>query len=221
MNVLTDRQAAILAYVREQIEVHHRPPCRGDITDRFGYASRSTAEHQLRKLEEMGYIEVLSGSRGIRLLPPAKSQVTLQFELPLIGNIAAGTPIQAETNIETRIPIDPRLFRPRADFLHRVSGHSMKEADILDGDIVGIHAQAEALNNQIVAAVVLDRRSGEELITLKRYVRRGTHVILKPENSNPRYQRIEIDLAATDRDSQEAISFRIAGIFAGLIRFPK
>jgi repressor LexA len=221
MNPLTERQAEILAYVREQIEVHHRPPSRADITDRFGYASRSTAEHQLRKLEQMGYIEVLTGSRGIRLLEPARSQVSLQFELPLIGNIAAGTPILAETNVEARIPIDPSLFRPRADFLHRVSGHSMKEADILDGDIVGIHAQSEALNNQIVAAVVLDRRTGEEMVTLKRYIRRGTCVILKPENSSPRYQPIEIDLAATGSDSQEETSFRIAGVFAGLIRIPR
>ncbi len=220
MNPLTDRQAEILAFVREQIEIHHRPPTRADITSRFGYVTRSAAEHQLRKLEQLGYIEVLPGSRGIRLLEPAKSQMAMQYILPLIGNIAAGTPILAEVNVETRIPIDPSLFRPRADFLHRVVGHSMKEADIHDGDIVGIRAQSDALNNQIVAAVVRDPKTGEEAITLKRYLRRGSRVILKPENSSPRYQPIEIDLAQPDA-SQEESAFRIAGVFAGLIRVPQ
>jgi repressor LexA len=221
MEPLTDRQAQILTYLQEQITKHGLPPTRADIADRFGFRSRASAEDQLRVLQRKGYIELVADSpRGIRLTDPARSVVLLQHELPLIGAIAAGTPILAAVNVESCMVIDPGVFRPRADFLHRVVGHSMKEADIHDGDIVGIHAQADASNNQIVAAVVRDRKTGEEAITLKRYLRRGSRVILKPESSSPRYQPFEIDLAQADVSQDEA-PFRIAGVFAGLIRVPR
>jgi len=130
----------------------------------------------------------------------------------------AGTPITAETNVDTWLKIDPELFHPRADFLHRVSGHSMREANILDGDIVGIHAQEDADNGQIVAAVMPHPRTGDDEITLKRYFRKGRKITLKPENSAPSYRPIEIDLAPLDDEGQEQTPFRIAGVYAGLIR---
>jgi repressor LexA len=218
---LTARQSEILEFLFRQMEEQGMPPTRGDIAARFGF-SRAAADEQLRKLADRGYIELSNVARGIRLLEPAVQLKPAQpFELPLIGQIAAGSPILAAVNVEIRIPIDPGLFKPKADFLHRVSGHSMKDADILDGDLVGIHAQSEAHNNQIVAAVILDTKTGEETITLKRYFKRGLVVTLKPENDNPRYRPIEIDLSMSGEDSQEAGVFRIAGIFAGLVRVPK
>lgn len=167
-----------------------------------------------------GFIELVPGNaRGIRLLKEEEdAALSHQFELPLIGSIAAGTPITAETNVDTWLRIDPELFHPRADFLHRVSGHSMKEANILDGDIVGIHAQEDADNGQIVAAVMPHPKTGEDEITLKRYFRRGKKITLKPENSAPAYKPLEIDLAPLEGDSQEQTPFRIAGVYAGLIR---
>jgi repressor LexA len=222
MSSLTARQSEILEYIRETIRHSGAPPTRADICEAFGFSSPNAAESHLRALVGRGLIELIPGSaRGIRLLDQAHQALTVQYELPLVGRIAAGSPITAEQNVETRVVVDPQLFRPRADFLHRVSGHSMKEADILDGDLVGIHEQPDADNGQIIAAVLPDRRTGEDAITLKRYYRRGSKVILKPENSAPSYKPIEIDLAEVDPDSQDAPLFRIAGIFAGLIRIPR
>jgi repressor LexA len=157
-------------------------------------------------------------ARGIRLLEAAEQALTLQYELPMIGRIAAGTPLTANENIEERLVVDPELFRPRADFLHRVSGHSMQDAGILDGDLVGIHRQDTADNGQIVAAVLPDARTGDDRITLKRYLRRGHRITLKAENSAPEYAPIEVDLAHT---AEGGPAFRIAGIYAGLIRRPR
>jgi repressor LexA len=216
---LTARQTEILEFLVQQMEEQGMPPTRGDIAAHFRF-SRAAADDQLRKLADRGYIALSNVARGIHLLGPAlQLKPAKQFELPLIGKIAAGTPILADVNIDSRVVIDPALFRPSADFLHRVSGHSMQEAGILDGDLVGIHAQSQADNNQIVAAVIADPKTGEDMITLKRYIRRGRRqVILKPENSHPRYKPIEIDLSQFDSDSQDQWPFRIAGIFAGLFR---
>jgi repressor LexA len=230
MSQLTTRQAEILRFIRDSVNRSGTAPTRTDICTAFGFSSPNAAEAHLRALATKGYIELVPNSaRNIRLMEEPGTPLTQQFELPLIGSIAAGTPITAEENIETRLAIDPGLFRPRADFLHRVSGESMIEADIQDGDLVAIHAQADALNGQIVAAVITDRSTGEEQITLKRYLRRGSRVTLKPENSSPRYRPIEIDLAGgvagglggDSSDSQDLPIFRIAGIFAGLIRAPR
>ena len=139
----------------------------------------------------------------------------------IMEHFMSGQPIMAEENIDETIRIDPDLFHPRADFLHRVSGHSMKDVGILDGDLVGIHYQPDADNGQIIAAALYDRRSGREAITLKRYFRRGNKIRLESENSDPKYKTIEIDLAQQDEDSQEDAQFRIAGLYAGLIRRPR
>lgn len=219
MEALTDRQAEILRFVRDCLRDNGAPPTRADIAQRFGFNSPNAAERHLRALEAKGYIEMAPGAaRNIRLLTDLDEVVALQFELPLVGRIAAGTPITAPDNVETRVVVDPELFRPRADFLHRVSGHSMRDVGILDGDLVGVHAQETADNNQIIAAALWDPRSGDERITLKRYVRRGNKVILKSENSGPGYEPIELDLAALRTAEDERPPFRIAGIYAGLIR---
>lgn len=222
MNELTERQAEILEYVRQSLRDKGAPPTRADISQTFGFSSPNAAERHLRAIEAKGYIELVSGSaRGIRLLDDVLPSLTQQFELPLIGRIAAGTPITATENVESRIVVDPGLFRPTADFICRISGHSMKEAGILDGDLVGIHHQVTADNGQIVAAVIPDRRTGDDQITLKRYYHRGRRISLHSENSAPGYEPIEIDLSDLDPETHEPPRFRIAGIYAGLIRIPR
>lgn len=220
MDTLTDRQTEILEFVRQNLIERGAPPTRADIAKQFGFSSPNAAERHLRALETKGYIEMLPGSsRNIRLLVEADTPLTHQFGLPLIGSIAAGSPLTASVNIESQVSVDPDLFRPRADFLHRVSGLSMMEAGILDGDLVGIHQQDNANNGQIIAAVLPDTKTGDDRITLKRYFRRGNLITLKAENSNPGYEPIEIDL--TPREEDEAPRFRIAGLYAGLIRIPR
>ncbi len=219
---LTERQAAILEFIQESLDNAGIPPSRADIARRFGFRTRSAADDHLRALAAKGYLELIPGrARGIRLRDSAARALAHRHALPLVGRIAAGTPITAAGNIETWLQVDPGLFRPRADFLHRVAGHSMREAGILDGDLVGIHAQPIADNGRIVAAVLPDPRTGEALITLKRYIQRGARVVLEPANSDPAYQPIEIDLASADPDSQEAAAVRIVGLYAGLIRTPQ
>lgn len=219
----TRRQTEILEFIRAQVRTSGVPPTREDIAERFGFTSRSSAQEHLVALARRGYLVLMPGSaRGIRLIDrddePARPR---PHELPLVGRIAAGSPITAPDNIETWLKIDPELFRPRADFLHRVSGHSMKDAGILDGDLVGIHALPEADNGQIIAAVLPHPKTGDDEITLKRYFRRKNRIVLKPENSAPSYRPIEIDLAEVESDAQVTPPFRIAGIFAGLIRTPR
>jgi len=220
MSDLTQRQTEIFDFIRSRLHDTGFPPTREDIARQFGFSSKTGAQDHLMAIARKGFIELVPGNaRGIRLLKGGDDErLSHQFELPLIGSIAAGTPITAETNVDTWLKIDPELFHPRADFLHRVSGHSMKEANILDGDIVGIHAQEDADNGQIVAAVMPHPKTGEDEITLKRYLRRGKKITLKPENSSPAYRPIEIDLAPLQDDSQEQTPFRIAGVYAGLIR---
>lgn len=219
MNKLTDRQSEILEYVREFLRDNGAPPTRAGIAEQFGFASATAAENHLKALAAKGYIELLPGSaRGIKLLGEAQEALRLPYELPLIGRIAAGTPLTAADNVEEHVLVDPALFRPKADFLHRVSGESMKEAGILDGDLVGIHEQSTADNGQIVAAVLPDRKTGDDRITLKRYFRRGNKVVLKAENSDPAYAPIEVDLAKPGADDGEQPAFRIAGLYSGLIR---
>lgn len=221
-SALTQRQTEILNYLRESLRDNGAPPTRADISRVFGFSSPNAAEQHLRAIAAKGYIELVPGSaRGIRLRAEAERVLTLQYELPLVGRIAAGTPVTAAENVDSHVVVDPDLFRPRADFLHQVSGHSMKDAGILDGDLVGIHQQPTADNGQIIAAVMVDRRSGDDRITLKRYFRRGSRITLKAENSDPAYAPIEIDLSSEDSDAEGRPAFRIAGIYAGLIRAPR
>ncbi|TXH04937.1 MAG: transcriptional repressor LexA [Nevskiaceae bacterium] len=221
MQNLTDRQAEILEFIQRTLCNSGVPPTRADICAEFGFSSPNAAEGHLKAIASKGYIELMRHSRGIRVLVDQNRSLTQQYELPLIGYIAAGQPILAEENVEETVRIDPELFHPRADFLHRVSGHSMKDVGILDGDLVGIHYQPDADNGQIIAAALYDRRSGREAITLKRYYRRGAKVRLDSENSDPQYAPIEIDLTQVDEDSQDTPQFRIAGLYAGLIRRPR
>ncbi len=166
---LTPRQQEILDFIRNSMEIFSMPPTRAEIAGAFGFASPNAAEDHLRALAKKGAITLEPGSaRGIRLVE--------QLGLPLIGTVAAGSPLLAIENRLGNIRIDPALFTPQADFLLRVRGLSMIEAGILDGDLLAVHRTTEASNGQIVIA-----RIGDE-VTVKRFKRRGTMVELIAAN---------------------------------------
>ena len=166
---LTPRQQEILDFIRNSMEVFSMPPTRAEIAGAFGFASPNAAEDHLRALAKKGAITLEPGSaRGIRLVE--------QLGLPLIGSVAAGSPLLAVENRLGNFRIDPALFQPHADYLLRVRGLSMIEAGILDGDLLAVHRTSEASNGQIVVA-----RIGDE-VTVKRYKRRGSMVELIAEN---------------------------------------
>ena len=195
MKELTPRQTEILDFIRRTIEAEGLPPTRAEIMRLFGFKSPNAAEEHLRALERKGAIEIREGTaRGIRLREA--------LGLPLIGRVAAGSPILAEANIQGRYQVDQSLFKPRADYLLRVRGTSMRDAGILEGDLLAVHSTREARSGQIVVA-----RVGDE-VTVKRLRRSGAAVELHPEN--PDFDVIRVD----PREER----FAIEGIAVGLVR---
>jgi repressor LexA len=188
MDALTERQQEILKLVRELTEVSGFPPTRAEIAERMGFRSVNAAEQHLRALEKKGAIEISSGaSRGIRVRDgrPA-SRLGRLLELPVIGRVAAGSPMLAEEHVQGRYQVDPNLFTPRADYLLRVRGMSMRDAGILEGDLLAVHRTQEVRTGQVVVARLADE------VTVKRFRRRGHAVQLLPEN--PDFEPIEVDL---------------------------
>lgn len=195
MHDLTARQEEILALIREWIATTGLPPTRAEIAEHFGFSSPNAAEQHLKGLAKKGVLELVPGtSRGIRL--PGGGG------LPLVGRVAAGSPLLAQEHIERHVQVEAALFAPRADYLLRVQGMSMKDIGILDGDLLAVHKTAEARNGQVVVA-----RIGDE-VTVKRLDKRGRTVRLLPEN--PEFEPIVVDAA---RDG-----FAIEGIAVGVIR---
>lgn len=195
MEELTSRQARVLQMIRDFIQASGFPPTRAEIASALGFRSLNAAEDHLKVLARKGFIEMLPGaSRGIRLAEGAG--------LPVIGRVAAGSPILAEAHIQGRVQLDPQLFKPRADYLLRVRGMSMRDAGILDGDLLAVHRTYEARTGQIVVA----RVNGE--VTVKRFKRQGSQVLLLPEN--PEFTAIALD---PKRDR-----LAIEGLAVGLIR---
>jgi repressor LexA len=204
---LTERQGEILRLIRELTEVSGYPPTRAEIAQRMGFASVNAAEQHLRALEKKGAIDIAAGaSRGIRVrdVKPARGVGRL-LELPVIGRVAAGSPMLAEEHLQGRYQVDPNLFTPRADYLLRVRGMSMRDAGILEGDLLAVHKTAEARTGQVVVARLADE------VTVKRFRRRGNTVELLPEN--PDFEPIEIDLRTEP--------LTIEGVAVGVIRNPK
>ena len=199
MEPLTPQQSRILEFIREAIEATGMPPTRAEIARAMHFKSPNAAEEHLRTLERKGAIEILKGAaRGIRLHGQA-------LGLPLVGRVAAGAPILAEEHVQGRFQVDPDLFKPAADYLLRVRGLSMRDAGILDGDLLAVHRTAEARTGQIVVARVHDE------VTVKRLRKRGAIVELLPEN--PDFSAIVLD---TRHDS-----LAIEGIGVGIIRSGK
>ena len=179
MEQLTPRQAQILEFIRHATESDGYPPTLAEIAGHFGFRSHNAAVDHLKALARKGALEITEGaSRGIRL--------TAEQGLPLVGRVAAGSPILSETNIQMRYRLDPALFKPQADYLLKVRGMSMRDAGILDGDLVAVHRTHEARSGQIVVARLHDE------VTVKRLQRRGHHAELVAEN--PDFKPIVLDL---------------------------
>jgi len=203
--VLTARQRQILEWIRAHVDTTGRPPTRAEIAAGLGFSTPSSAEDHLRALEKKGVLEIQAGaSRGLRL--KTIPGVPLQGVLPLVGRVAAGAPLLAAENIETHYRIDPELFTPRADYLLRVQGLSMRDAGILDGDLLAVHRTAEARTGQIIVAR-LGGTAGDE-VTVKRLERRGRDVRLLP--ANPDFTPIAIDPRSN--------SLAIEGVAVGIVR---
>jgi repressor LexA len=175
------------------------PPTRAEIARELGFKSANAAEEHLRALQRKGVLELIPGaSRGIQL----KDSLREQMGLPLVGRVAAGSPILAEEHIETHYQIDKALFNPKPHYLLRVEGMSMKNAGILHGDLVAVHRTPEVRSRQIVVARV------EDEVTVKRYRQEGSLVWLMPENEE--FESIRVDL-----NTQVMV---IEGVVVGVIR---
>jgi repressor LexA len=204
---LTKRQKEILNFISEHIDNIGFPPTRNELSKHFGFRSPNAAESHLRALEHKGVIRIEAGrSRGIILTPLSGASLpppgNIRAPLPLVGRVAAGSPVLAQENIEDSYRVDPALFSPRPHYLLRVEGDSMRDAGILDGDLLAVHRTPEARNGQIVVARLDDE------VTVKRFKRTGHQVSLLPENAA--FQAIQIDLRRQD--------MVIEGLGVGVIR---
>ena len=196
---LTPRQTEILRLIQRSIQETGMPPTRKEIASELGFRSANAAEDHLRALARKGVISLLPGaSRGIQL----KDTLREQMGLPLIGRVAAGRPIMSEENIEGRLQIDPDVFHVRPHYLLKVVGMSMKDAGILDGDLVAVHRTPEVRNRQIVVARL------ENEVTVKRYRQEGSIAWLLPENDA--FEPIKVDLKEQD--------LLIEGVVVGVVR---
>lgn len=195
---LTPGQQRVLDLIKSQIEETGYPPTRAEIARLLGYRSANAAEEHIKALARKGAIEVIEGaSRGIRL--PERER-----GIPLVGRVAAGNPILAEEHIEEYIPLPEQFFQPKADYLLNVRGMSMKDAGILDGDLLAVHTTNQARNNDIIVARI------EDEVTVKRFRRERNKAIVELWPENPDFEVIKVDL----RDSD----FSIEGLSVGVIR---
>ncbi|HEX4843061.1 MAG TPA: transcriptional repressor LexA [Limnobacter sp.] len=211
MKGLTARQQEILDLIRDQIAQFGRPPTRAEIARQLGFRSANAAEDHLQALAKKNVIALdASTSRGIRLLgeyaegleETATRVLDQLMHLPVVGRVAAGSPILAQEHVEKEIPVDPALFPDKPDYLLKVRGMSMKDIGILDGDLLAVKKTSTARAGQVVVARV------NEDVTVKRYFQKGHVVELQAENSD--FAPIEVDLRKEH--------FAIEGLAVGLIR---
>lgn len=199
MKSITPRQQEILEFIRQFIEQEGFPPTLAEMTRALGLKSPHGVREQLQALARKGAIELIpSASRGIRLL----NRTLGRDLLPLIGKVAAGRPVMTEAHIEKHCRLGPELFQHKADYLMRVQGMSMRDAGILDGDLLVVASAAEARSGQIVVARIHDE------VTVKTLRIEGSLAHLEPSNSD--YPVITVDL-----DKQELC---IEGVVVGVIR---
>jgi repressor LexA len=201
-NLLTDRQDAVLTFLKEEIARSGMAPTVAEIADAFGLASPFGITKHLTALQEKGYIDILPGkARGIRLVGVAKPKET-GLTLPLIGRVAAGLPILSDSQVERQVIVDRYFFRPSPKYLLRVHGMSMRDLGILDNDLIGVRPTPDAEHGQVVVA-----RLGDEGITVKKLYKRGRVLRLLPANP---------EFAPIDPDPTE--DFEIVGLYCGLLR---
>ena len=223
---LTARQEQILNLIKDAIDSTGFPPTRAEIAAELGFKSANAAEEHLKALQRKGAIEITAGtSRGIRLTgnfggpatgaaaPRPAARANVEFDdmpavpagmlasLPLIGRVAAGSPILAQENLETTYSVDPKLFSAKPDFLLKVRGESMRDIGIMDGDLLAVKKTDSARNGQVVVA-----RIGND-VTVKTYRKTGSKIELLPEN--PDFKVITV----TEEDD-----FALEGLAVGLMR---
>jgi repressor LexA len=210
---LTARQEQILNLIKEAIDNTGFPPTRAEIAQELGFRSANAAEEHLQALARKGAIEISPGtSRGIRLVGTTGTgaeaasvpvvPAALLMALPLVGRVAAGSPILAQEHVEATYSVDPAMFSAKPDFLLKVKGWSMRDAGICDGDFLAVKKVDSAKNGQIVVA-----RIGDE-VTVKRYRKNGSSIELLPEN--PDFSVITVN-PQTDE-------FALEGLAVGLLR---
>ncbi|MDP9045453.1 MAG: transcriptional repressor LexA [Pseudomonadota bacterium] len=219
---LTDRQQQVLELVQNAIERTGAPPTRAEIATELGFKSANAAEEHLQALARKGVIELLGGtSRGIRLRSETlrqlhqqrSKQFTLplpglaQLSLPLIGRVAAGSPILAQEHIDRTYVVEATMFARRPDYLLKVRGMSMRDAGILDGDLLAVQRSTQAKDGQIVVA-----RLGDD-VTVKRFRRTRTHIELIPEN--PDFETLRVPTTGAGAGE---LQFELEGLAVGLIR---
>lgn len=193
-DVLTARQAEVLTYIQDTIDETGMPPTRAELALRLGFQSKNAASDHLKALERKGFIRLLPDrSRGIQLLQRMD-------DIPVIGSVAAGVPIEAVENVERHVSVPSSLFRVRPTYLLKVKGDSMKDAGILDGDLIAIQKTSIARSGQIVVARIDDE------VTVKELKLESSHAMLLP--ANPAYKPI---MVTNDK-------LVIEGVFVGLIR---
>ena len=210
---LTARQQQILDLIQSAIARTGAPPTRAEIASELGFKSANAAEEHLQALARKGAIELVSGtSRGIRLkgnnlramqdsMANTVNQTISGFSLPLVGRVAAGSPILAQEHVDQTYYVESSLFQHKPDYLLRVRGMSMRDAGIMDGDLLAVQSTRDAKNGQIVVA-----RLGDD-VTVKRYRRTPDRIELLPEN--PDFKTIVVEPGEP---------FEIEGLAVGLIR---
>ena len=212
---LTARQEQILKLIQDAIENTGFPPTRAEIAQILGFRSANAAEEHLQAMARKGAIEISPGtSRGIRLIDtahdraglrgvvPAPHPAVMHLNLPLVGRVAAGSPILAQEHIDATYSVDPSLFRSRPDYLLKVRGMSMRDAGIMDGDLLAVKKADSAKNGEIVVA-----RLGDD-VTVKRYKKSGSVIELLPEN--PDFETIRVHPGREE--------FALEGLAVGLLR---
>lgn len=219
---LTARQEQILNLIKDAIENTGFPPTRAEIATELGFRSANAAEEHLQALARKGAIEISPGtSRGIRLLNMGLGRdgervatrfhgkqmalphnSLMQLSLPLVGRVAAGSPILAQEHVEATYNVDSSLFTAKPDYLLKVRGMSMRDAGIFDGDLLAVKKSDTAKNGQIIVA-----RLGDD-VTVKRYKKTGSMIELLPEN--PDFAPIRV---LPERDD-----FALEGLAVGLLR---
>lgn len=206
MKKLTARQQQILELISQAIEQTGFPPTRAEIANKLGFRSVNAAEEHLQALARKGVIEMTPGiARGIRL-PQTSREVAADFPqrylVPLVGRVAAGSPILAQEHVESEFSLDSTLFSERPDFLLKVRGLSMRDIGILEGDLIAVKKAETAREGQIVVA-----RLGDE-VTVKRFRKAGRNIELHSEN--PDFKPIVVRSGTDD--------FSLEGVVVGLVR---
>lgn len=206
---LTERQQQILDLIRQTVARTGFPPTRAEIAQALGFRSPNAAEDHLKALARKGAIELTAGaSRGIRLkaaddtgAAPSAVTTLAHLLLPLVGRVAAGSPMLAAEHVEREVGVDPALFDQAPDYLLKVRGMSMRDAGILEGDLLAVKKASEARNGQIVVARIDDD------VTVKRLQRANGRIELLPDN--PDFSPIIVEPGQ---------DFALEGVAVGLIR---